>query len=184
VAPIEVRPITAAGLDDLLAGRCPCSDCGDEVNVFEVDVLHGGWLPAGAPASAAHGRQDYCANVDGPWPRTWVEFQAVLGELVVMVAAVRELGQDGVLAARMGAFAQYVTGVRWASGWTLGMWESSPLRDVAEPVSDASIAAVIAEVDRVTAVTPGLASLGAGVRAWLEWITGDRVGLAYPPAVR
>jgi hypothetical protein len=114
----EIRPVTAADLEELLSGRCACG-CSAPSPAAEA-------LLAGYPADVVGMEFDFAANVDGRWAPSWAAFGVELDRLDEARQAVVGAGERPLSALSDGE--QFVFGVWAASQWTLGQSQKPPCR--------------------------------------------------------
>jgi hypothetical protein len=138
-------------------------------------------LPVGAPASAGAGSgMDFAANVDGRWAPSWSAFEIELRRLTALMGRVEAAGANRA-PEELTDLEQFVQGVKMAAAWTLGTSSVPPLSgNVPAPVSNAAIARVVANAERVMVRQPVIRRYAEGVGAWLLWITGQAPEIAYP----
>jgi hypothetical protein len=177
----EIRPVSAADLEELLSGRC---ECGCSAPTPAVEALLARY-PVGAPAGVVGMEFDFAANADGRWAPSWAAFEVELDRLDAAQRAVLARGKRPLSALSDGE--QFVFGVWAASQWTLGQADKPPLVSQPAPVSNDVIAVVVAAAERVIragspARGPVAQGFAVGVRAWMLWIIGRAPAIVYPPA--
>jgi hypothetical protein len=179
VGGIEIRPVTAAEVQELASGRCTC---GCEVDGPPHGLTPDGRrLPVGAPSDAGEGVFDFAANIDGPWAPSWPAFMREMDRLATAERAVRQAGDPGD--ADMPARHVFTMGLVTAMRWTLAVttkppfWSGPPVL-----VSNAIVESVRSGAAHLAAGSRGEVRWYAeGVRDWLRWITGGIPQIVYPP---
>ena len=162
--PIEIRPVTAGEVEDLMVGRRRPS------------------RPTEAGATrAAPGEVDFAAAVDGPWPvQDREEFAVQLARATRYLATIRQAGVD-CRPEELPPLEAFVHGVAAASSWSVGLTERGPLGRCRLEVSNR---AAVQQRDLAWEVAQGADRVGAnyasGVFAWLSWLTGEWHTVEYP----
>jgi hypothetical protein len=175
---IEIRPVTAAEVEALAAGRCTCG-CQDIPDGELAPVVRE--FPVGAPAWVAGLPLDFAANIDGRWAPTWTQFETQLRR---QHAAEKELLEYADIPPEQApARVDFTVGVAVAKDWTLGQRDEAPfIRYSPMPVANETVRMVIGAGEEVIAAsgaqTPWFA---VGALAWLRWITGQAPEVVYPP---